>query len=63
VGFLAHEVAQHVQGVITGEQDGVHEDGSIQPQMIDMSKLVPFLVGAIKTLQARIAVLEDALGV
>jgi hypothetical protein len=63
VGFLAHEVAQQVAGVITGEADAVNEDGSIRPMQMDHSKLVPYLVGAIKTLQARIAVLEDALGV
>ena len=63
VGFLAHEVAAHVQGVITGEQDAVDEDGGIIPQMIDYSKLVPFLVGAIQSLAARVAVLEDALGI
>jgi hypothetical protein len=63
VGFLAQEVAAHVQGVVTGEADEVNPDGTIKPQMIDYSKLVPFLVGAVKTLTARIAVLEDALGV
>ena len=63
VGFLAHEVAAHMQGVITGDEGAVNPDGTIVPQMIDYSKLVPFLVGAVKTLTARIAVLEDALGV
>jgi hypothetical protein len=70
VGFLAQDVAQHVAGVISGEPDAVNEDGSIKPQMIDYSKLVPFLTGAVKTLAAqvqsltaRMAVLEDALGI
>lgn len=70
IGFLAHEVAQHVPGVVTGEQDAVEEDGRIRPQMIDYSKLVPVLTGAVKSLiervealQARVEVLEDALGV
>ena len=57
------EVAAHVQGVITGRQMRSTTEGGIVPQMIDYSKLVPFLVGAIKTLAARVAVLEDALGV
>jgi hypothetical protein len=62
VGFLAHEVAAHVQGVITGDEGAVDEDGQIRAQQIDLSKLVPYLVGAIKTMAARLAVLEDALG-
>jgi hypothetical protein len=70
VGFLAQDVADVVPGVITGERDAVHEDGTINPQMIDHSKLVVWLVGACKTLaaqnealQARLALLEDAVGV
>jgi hypothetical protein len=70
VGFLAHEVAEVIGGVITGEADAVDEQGGIVPQMIDASKLVPYLVGAVKSLvervealQARLEVLEDALGV
>lgn len=62
-GFLAHEVAQVLAGVAYGAADGVDEAGQIVPQVIDYSKLVPWLVGAIKTLQARIAVLEDAAGI
>lgn len=70
VGFLAHEVAAHVAGVVSGEPDAVNEDGSVRAQMIDYSKLVPWLVGACQTLAAhvesltaRLQVLEDALGV
>ena len=70
VGFLAQEVAAHVQGIISGEPDAIDANGGIVPQMIDMSKLTPWLVGAVKTLAAqvesltaRVAVLEDALGV
>jgi hypothetical protein len=71
VGFIAGEVAEHVQGVITGEPDAVEEDGvTIRPQQIDHSKLVPWLVGALQTLAAqvdtlteRVAELEAGLGV
>jgi hypothetical protein len=64
VGFLASEVQAVIpDGVITGAPNAVDEEGQIVPQMIDYSKLVPFLVGAIQTLAARLAVLEDALGV
>jgi hypothetical protein len=70
VGFLAQEVAALVAGVITGEADAVDEAGTIVPMQIDYAKLVPWLVGAVKTLaaqvtalDARVHVLEDALGV
>lgn len=63
VGFLAHEVAAHVQGVISGEPDAVDEAGAIIPQQIDASKLVPWLVGAVQTLVQRLEVVEDAAGV
>jgi hypothetical protein len=63
VGFLAHEVAEVVDGVISGARDAVDDEGNIVPQMIDYSKLVPFLVGAVQTLAARVASLETQLGV
>lgn len=71
-GFIASEVQQILPdaNVITGTPDAINDDGTINPQMIDYSKLVPFLVGAVKTLierleslQARLEVLEDAAGV
>ena len=45
MGLLAHEVAEVVEGVITGEEDAVDDEGNIVPQMIDYSKLVPYLSG------------------
>jgi hypothetical protein len=70
-GLLAGEVQDVIpDGVITGERGAIDDEGRILPQMIDYSKLVPYLVGAVKELTqqvemltARIAVLEDALGV
>jgi hypothetical protein len=60
VGFIAGEVQEHVQGVITGEPDAVEADGvTIRPQMIDMSRLVPWLVGAVQTLAARVETLTE----
>ena len=47
-GFLAHEVSSVVPEAISGEKDAVKEDGTIIPQAIDQSKLVPLLV---KTIQ------------
>jgi hypothetical protein len=69
-GFLANEVEDVIpDGVITGDKDAVEEDGTIRPQMIDMSKLVPWLVGAVQTLAnqvetltERVTELENSLG-
>jgi hypothetical protein len=57
-GFLAHEVSSIVPEAITGEKDGVDEEGNPSYQGIDQSKLVPLLVKTIQELEARIAVLE-----
>jgi len=57
-GFLAHEVQQIVPAAVTGEPDALNEDGTIRPQGIDMSKLVPWLVGAIQELTARLEAVE-----
>tara|TARA_A100001391_G_scaffold17241_2_gene9634 strand:+ start:35 stop:811 length:777 start_codon:yes stop_codon:yes gene_type:complete len=59
-GFLAHEVTDAVPQAIKGKKDEVDEDGNINPQMIDHSKLVPLLVKTIQELEARITALENA---
>jgi len=55
-GFIAHEVSDIVPEAISGEKDAVNEDGSINPQGIDQSKLVPLLTAA---LQESIALIES----
>ena len=55
-GFLAHEVSEIVPEAITGVKDQVHADGSLNPQMMDKSKLVPLLTAA---LQEAIEKIED----
>jgi hypothetical protein len=57
-GFLAHELAEVVPFAVTGKKDAVNEDGSIKSQGIDMSRIVPILVAAIKELTARVEALE-----
>ena len=57
-GFLAHEVQEIVPEAITGEKDAVDEEGNLEYQGIDQSKLVPLLVGAIQELKARVKELE-----
>lgn len=59
-GFLAHELAEVVPLAVTGEKDAVNEDGSVKPQAVDLSKVVPVLVAAIQELTARVVTLENA---
>ena len=65
-GFIAHEVQPIIPEAVSGEKDTVNEDGSINPQGIDQSKLVPLLTAAlqesiakIESLETRIAQLES----
>ena len=50
-GFLAHEVAEVVDGVARGTKDAVKADGTPDYQGMDLSKLVPDLVSAIQEQQ------------
>ena len=59
-GFLAHEVSSIIPSAVSGEKDAVDENGNIDPQSIDHSKLVPLLVKTIQELEARIATLEGS---
>lgn len=58
-GFFAHEVASVVPGAVSGELDATNEDGSIDPQMMDASALIPLLVGAIQELALEVAELKE----
>ena len=57
-GFIAHELAEVVPAAVTGEKDAVNEDGTVNPQGVDLSKVVPILVAAIQELTARVQTLE-----
>lgn len=57
-GFLAHEVQEFVPSAVTGEKDGVDEDGLPDYQGIDHSKLVPLLTAALQEALTRIEALE-----
>ena len=58
-GFIAHELAEIVPGAVFGEKDAVDaRDGKPVYQKIDVTKLIPHLVGAIQELTRRLAVLE-----
>ena len=49
-GFLAHELQEIVPLAVVGQKDELKEDGSIKPQSIDNSRIVPILVKAIQEL-------------
>ena len=57
-GFIAHEVSDVVGQAVVGEKDAVNEDGSVKPQMLDQSKLIPFLTKAIQEQQVMIEELK-----
>ena len=57
-GFLAHEVSSIVPTAIVGEKDAVEKDGSIKPQGIDLSQLVPLVTKSLQEALARIDTLE-----
>jgi len=57
-GFLAHEAATVVPEAVSGDKDAVDENGNVDPQGMDYSKVVPLLVKTIQELEARITALE-----
>ena len=66
-GFLAHEAQAVVPTAVSGTKDQVNEDGTIKPQGIDHSQLVPLLTAALQeaiaeidTLKTKVAALEAA---
>lgn len=61
-GFLAHEVQAVVPDAVTGDKDAVNPDGSIKPQQMDSSFLIPLLTAALQEAVARIEALEAQLG-
>jgi len=60
-GFIAHELAEVVPQCVTGEKDGVNEDGTPKYQGIDTSFLVATLTAAIQEQQAIINSLKARL--
>lgn len=52
IGFIAHELQEHLPGAVSGEKDG--QDF----QQVNMMKLIPVLVAEVKSLRQRVAELE-----
>ena len=60
-GFIAHELQAVVPNAVTGKKDGVKEDGTMDPQQVNYTKLVPHLVAAIQELAAQVTELKSKL--
>ena len=58
-GVIAHELQEVMPYAVYGEKDAMNEDGSIKPQGVDYSKLVPVLVKSIQELSAKVTALEN----
>ncbi len=59
-GFIAHEVDEVISEVVTGEKDAVNDDGTIDAQVLDQSKLIPSIVSSIQQLYNRISNLDTS---
>jgi len=53
-GFIAHELQEFIPDAVTGVKDQLNEDGSINAQGIDQSRIVATLTAAIQELNAKV---------
>jgi hypothetical protein len=58
LGFIAHEVAPHIPEAVEGEKDAVDDEGNPAYQSLAAAKMIPYLVGAVRALSARVKELE-----
>jgi hypothetical protein len=65
VGFIAHELDLIAPECVSGEKDAMNDDGTIKPQGVDTSWLIPSICSAmqkqqqlIEQLTAKVAALE-----
>ena len=59
IGFIAHEVQEHIPEVVIGEKDAVDGGGNEQHQGVDYAKLTAVLAKAIQEQQAIIETLTN----
>jgi hypothetical protein len=59
-GLIAHEAQAVNPLAVTGEKDGVGEDGKARVQQLDPMALITDLMGAVKELRAELAALKAA---
>ena len=62
-GVLAHELKEVVSNAVVGEKDGMNEDGTINTQQVDYSKLVPILIKGMQEQQCTINLLKSCAGI
>ena len=60
-GFIAHELQEVIPYAVSGEKDGLTRDGEMEPQQVDLSKLVPVLTAALQEALAEIETLKGRL--
>ena len=59
VGFLAHEIQEHIPEVVIGTKDAVNSDGSENHQAVDYAKFTAVLTKAIQELSAQVTTLQS----
>ena len=59
LGFIAHEVAPIIPEAVEGIKDGVDNEGNPEYQTLAAAKMIPYLVGAVRALSARVKELEE----
>ncbi len=57
-GFIAHELQEVVPYAVTGKKDAINEDGTINTQQIDPSKIIALLTASVQDALKRIENLE-----
>jgi len=60
-GFIAHELQEVIPYAVSGEKDGLTRNGEMEPQQVDLSKLVPVLTAALQEALAEIETLKGRL--
>jgi hypothetical protein len=58
LGFIAHEVQAVIPNAVEGVKDAVDSEGDPVYQMLYPAKFIPYLVGAVRELTARVEALE-----
>lgn len=58
-GFLAHEVQEVIPVAVIGEKDKYDYDGNPKYQQIDLTRIIPTLVSAVKELSLEISLLKE----
>ncbi len=56
--ILAHELQEVAPWAVIGSKDAMTKGGDIQPQMVDLSTLIPAIIAIVQSLDARTASLE-----